>query len=79
MDKQLRLAGADRVMLGTDYAFDMGMSAPVDFIHGAGPAPRHRQRGNRQSFYAVSGDVQSAGTGLEVSTPAATAYEFAAK
>ncbi|MFZ3214070.1 MAG: hypothetical protein WA188_21385 [Terriglobales bacterium] len=33
--------------------------------------------GNR--FYAVSGDVQSAGTGGEVSTSAATAYEFPAK
>jgi N-acetylneuraminic acid mutarotase len=33
--------------------------------------------GNR--FYAVSGDVQSAGTGVEVSTPAASAYEFAPK
>jgi len=30
--------------------------------------------GNR--FYAISGDVQSAGTGIEVSTPAATAFEF---
>lgn len=30
--------------------------------------------GNR--FYAVSGDVQSSGTGVVVSTPAATAFEF---
>jgi N-acetylneuraminic acid mutarotase len=30
--------------------------------------------GNR--FYAVSGDVQSSGTGVAVSTPAATAFEF---
>ncbi len=40
MGKPLRflvdLAGADHVMLGTDYAFDMGMSAPVDFIQSAG-------------------------------------------
>ncbi len=32
----VELAGADHVMLGTDYAFDMGMSAPVEFIEGAG-------------------------------------------
>lgn len=39
-DKQLRflveLAGADHVMLGTDYAFDMAESKPVDFVSGAG-------------------------------------------
>ena len=41
--------------------------------------PRHGVAGavigNR--FYAVSGDVQSSGTGVAVSTPAATAFEFA--
>jgi aminocarboxymuconate-semialdehyde decarboxylase len=46
-DKQLRflvdVAGADHVMLGTDYAFDMGMSAPVDFIQGAGLPPAQTQ------------------------------------
>jgi len=46
-DKQLRflvdVAGADHVMLGTDYAFDMGMSAPVDFIQGAGLPPAQSQ------------------------------------
>jgi len=31
--------------------------------------------GNR--FYAISGDVQSSGTGIAVSTPAAAAFEFA--
>jgi N-acetylneuraminic acid mutarotase len=40
--------------------------------------PRHGVAGavigNR--FYAVSGDVQSSGTGVAVSTPAATAFEF---
>ena|SRR5581483_6735966 len=40
--------------------------------------PRHGVAGavivNR--FYAVSGDVQSPGTGVAVSTPAATAFEF---
>ena len=42
MHKQLRFlvdwAGADHVMLGTDYAFDMGELAPVDFVCGAGLA-----------------------------------------
>ena len=42
MDKQLRFlvdwAGAEHVMLGTDYAFDMGEFAPVDFVSGAGLA-----------------------------------------
>jgi aminocarboxymuconate-semialdehyde decarboxylase len=40
MDKQLRflvdLVGADHVMMGTDYAFDMAESAPVDFVCNAG-------------------------------------------
>jgi aminocarboxymuconate-semialdehyde decarboxylase len=27
--------GADRVLLGTDYPYDMGMEHPVDFIGGA--------------------------------------------
>ncbi len=43
MDKQLRflvdLAGADHVMLGTDYAFDMAEFEPVNFVSGAGLAP----------------------------------------
>ena len=43
MDKQLRflvdMAGADHVMLGTDYAFDMAEFAPVDFVSGAGLPP----------------------------------------
>jgi aminocarboxymuconate-semialdehyde decarboxylase len=40
MHQQLRflveLAGADHVMLGTDYNFDMQEFAPVDFVRGAG-------------------------------------------
>jgi aminocarboxymuconate-semialdehyde decarboxylase len=40
MEKQLRflvdLAGADHVLIGTDYAFDMAEAAPVDFVRGAG-------------------------------------------
>ncbi len=40
LDKQLRFlvdwAGADHVMLGTDYAFDMGEFTPVDFVNHAG-------------------------------------------
>ena len=41
--KQLRflveMAGADHVMMGTDYAFDMAETAPVDFIRNAGLEP----------------------------------------
>lgn len=43
------------------------MATPRDGVAGA-------VIGNR--FYAVSGDVQSSGTGVAVSTPAATAFEF---
>ena len=47
MDKQLRFlvdwAGAGHVMLGTDYAFDMGEFAPVDFVRGAGLAASQLQ------------------------------------
>ena len=43
MDKQLRFlvdwAKPENVMLGTDYAFDMGEFAPVDFVRGAGLTP----------------------------------------
>jgi N-acetylneuraminic acid mutarotase len=40
--------------------------------------PRHGVAGTviGNRFYAVSGDVQSSGTGVAVSTPAATAFEF---
>jgi aminocarboxymuconate-semialdehyde decarboxylase len=47
MDAQLRflveLAGADHVMLGTDYHFDMEESAPVDFVLGAGLTPAQQK------------------------------------
>jgi aminocarboxymuconate-semialdehyde decarboxylase len=33
------MAGADHVMLGTDYAFDMAEFEPVDFVSRAGLAP----------------------------------------
>ena len=40
LDKQLRFlvewAGADHVMLGSDYPFDMGDAAPADFVSSAG-------------------------------------------
>lgn len=43
MNQQLRFlvdwAGADHVMLGSDYPFDMGDPAPVDFVSGAGLTP----------------------------------------
>jgi aminocarboxymuconate-semialdehyde decarboxylase len=28
----VRLVGADRVLLGTDYCFDMGLAAPVETV-----------------------------------------------
>ena len=37
------MAGADHVMLGTDYAFDMAEFEPVDFVSGAGLAPAQLQ------------------------------------
>ena len=47
MDKQLRFlvdwAGPDHVMMGTDYAFDMGEFKPVDFVTGAGLTPAQLQ------------------------------------
>ncbi len=47
MHAQLRFlvewAGADHVMLGSDYAFDMGERAPVDFVNGAGLKPTQTQ------------------------------------
>ena len=47
MDKQLRFlvewAGTGHVMLGTDYAFDMGEFAPVDFVSSAGLPPAQLQ------------------------------------
>ncbi len=43
MDKQLRFlvdwAGSDHVMLGSDYAFDMGDTAPAEFVRKAGLTP----------------------------------------
>lgn len=43
------------------------------------PVPRHGVAGGviGNKFYAVSGDVQSSGTGIAVSTNAANAFEFA--
>ncbi len=31
-------AGADRVLLGSDFPFDMGLDDPVGFVRGAGLA-----------------------------------------
>ena len=62
MEKQLRflvdLAGADHVMLGTDYAFDMSEVAPVDFVRGAGltdaQSKRSLERQCSKDFYYSS-------------------------
>lgn len=36
--------GPDRIVLGTDYPFDMMLSDPVSFVEGAGLAPETRQK-----------------------------------
>jgi aminocarboxymuconate-semialdehyde decarboxylase len=68
MDKQLRflveLAGADHVMLGTDYAFDMAEFAPVDFVSGAGLAPAQLKAvlgDNARELFGVGSAVGAAG------------------
>ncbi|MFZ3213957.1 MAG: amidohydrolase family protein [Terriglobales bacterium] len=64
MDKQLRFlvdwAGAEHVMLGTDYAFDMGEFAPVDFISGAGLATGQLQAVLSDSACKIFGVQSSA-------------------
>ncbi|MEI4563226.1 amidohydrolase family protein, partial [Klebsiella pneumoniae] len=34
----VEVAGADRVLLGSDFPFDMGLDDPVGFVRGAGLA-----------------------------------------
>ena len=60
LDKQLRFlvdwAGADHVMLGSDYAFDMGDTAPADFVSGAGLTPAQTSAvlsGTAQKLFGV--------------------------
>jgi aminocarboxymuconate-semialdehyde decarboxylase len=38
----VRLVGADRVLLGTDYCFDMGLAAPVDTVNRLELTPAER-------------------------------------
>jgi aminocarboxymuconate-semialdehyde decarboxylase len=40
----VRLVGADRVLLGTDYCFDMGLAAPVETVNRLGLAPAERDQ-----------------------------------
>ena len=68
MDKQLRflveMAGADHVMLGTDYAFDMAEFSPVDFVSGAGlPAAQLKAvlGDNARELFGVGSAVGAAG------------------
>jgi aminocarboxymuconate-semialdehyde decarboxylase len=35
LDNMVRRYGADHVVLGTDYPFDMGVEDPVGFVHKA--------------------------------------------
>jgi len=65
MDKQLRFlvdwAGAEHVMLGTDYAFDMGEFAPVDFVSGAGLAADQLQAvlsGSARKIFGVQASAE---------------------
>jgi aminocarboxymuconate-semialdehyde decarboxylase len=68
MDKQLRflveMAGADHVMLGTDYAFDMAEFSPVDFVSGAGLPPAQLKAvlgDNARELFGVGSAVGAAG------------------
>ena len=40
----VRLVGADRVVLGTDYCFDMGLAAPVETVNRLGLTPAERDQ-----------------------------------
>ena len=48
------LYGAERVMLGTDYPFDMGEEDPIDLFHRAGHITREEAEavlgGNAEGF-----------------------------
>lgn len=64
MHKQLRFlvdwAGSDHVMLGTDYAFDMGEFAPVDFVNGAGLSPGQTEAvlgGTARALFGVGAET----------------------
>lgn len=40
----VEVAGRDRVLLGSDYPFDMGLDSPVEFVRDAGLAPEVTER-----------------------------------
>lgn len=40
----IETAGADRVVLGSDFPFDMGLDDPVEFVRGAGLSDEVRER-----------------------------------
>ncbi len=49
--------GADRVVIGSDYPFDMGQDDPVGFVAGAGLAPAARaaiERSNARRFLGLA-------------------------
>ena len=66
------ISGAFKALEAYDPATDSWATLP------AMPTPRHGFAGGviGNRLYLISGDVQSAGTGLEVSTPEADAFEF---
>lgn len=54
----LEVAGADRVVLGSDYPFDMGLDDPVDFIRGADLSAADEDRILRGNAAALLGADQ---------------------
>lgn len=54
----LEVAGADRVVLGSDYPFDMGLDDPVDFIRGADLSAADEDRILRGNAAALLGAHQ---------------------
>ena len=58
LTRLVRLVGADRVLLGTDYPFDMGVADPVQRLLDAGlgdEANRAIARGNAEALGLVPG------------------------
>ena len=49
------VAGADRVALGTDYPFDMGVTDPLDRLAAAGLDPAEAEMVRRGSAAALLG------------------------
>jgi aminocarboxymuconate-semialdehyde decarboxylase len=52
------VTGPDRVMLGTDYPFDMGVEDPVARLNAAGFSPAHRDAIAGRTAIALFGLVR---------------------